>query len=150
MIEASDRSDGQSAAAGRSDERAAELRRRVADVHVPERLARSESRLRSAGLLLPLVGLALIGVAWFQASGTPYLAEQIPYLISGALAGLGVVVIGVGLYVRYSLASILRFWLARLTAEHAAQTDRTVEALGRIEAILDAATNAAREPVERP
>jgi hypothetical protein len=150
MIEASDRADGQPERASRSDERAAELSRRVADVHVPERLAKSESRLRTAGLVLPVVGLALIGVAWFRASGTQYLAEQIPYLISGALTGLGVVVIGVGLYVRYSLASILRFWLARLNAEHQAQTDRTVEALGRIEAILDAATSAAREPVDRP
>jgi len=134
MIETPDRSDGQIGA----DALAADLRRRIADVPVPERLAASEARLRTAGLILPVVGLALIGVAWFQASGTAFVSEQIPYLISGALFGLGVVVIGAGLYVRFSLASLLRFWLARLNAEHQTQTDRVVEALGRIEAALQA------------
>jgi hypothetical protein len=157
MIDTSGRADGQSGNGLGTNERAAELRQRIADVPVPERLAAGEARLRTAGLLLPLIGLALIGVAWFQASGTSYVAEQIPYLISGALAGLGVLVIGVGLYVRFSLASLLRFWLARLNAEHQFQTDRVVEALGRIEASLEASSrdrvpvNARpRGPVERP
>ena len=134
MIETPDRSDGQVGA----DARAADLRNRIADVPVPERLVASEARLRTAGLILPLVGLALVGVGWFQASGTAFVSEQIPYLISGALFGLGVVVIGVGLYVRFSLAALLRFWLARLNAEHQAQTDRVVDALGRIEAAIQA------------
>src|SRR5687767_12094028 len=109
MMDMPDRAGGQVG----PEARAAGLQRRIADVPVPERLAASEARLRTAGLVRPLVGRALIGVAWFQASGTAFVSEQIPYLIAGAMAGLGVVVIGVGLYVRFSLASLLRFWLAR-------------------------------------
>ena len=37
---------------------------------------------------------------------------------------------------RFSMARLFRFWLARLLAEHGQQTDRTVDALGRIEAGL--------------
>jgi hypothetical protein len=133
-----------------SEARAADLLTRIADVRVPERLAASEARLRTAGLVLPLVGLALIGVAWFQASGTAFVSEQIPYLISGAVAGLGIVVIGVGLYVRFSLASLLRFWLARLNAEHQAQTDRVVDALGRVEAAIHASSSEAAQVRTRP
>jgi hypothetical protein len=146
MMDMPDRVGGQAG----SEARAADLRTRIADVPVPERLVASEARLRTAGLVLPLVGLALIGVAWFQASGTAFVSEQIPYLISGALTGLGVVVIGVGLYVRFSLASLLRFWLARLNAEHQAQTDRVVDALGRVEAAIHASSREAAAVRPRP
>ena len=46
-------------------------------------------------------------------------------------------IIGVGLFIRFSLARLLRFWLARMVVEQQAQTDRVVEALARIEAKLD-------------
>ena len=45
-------------------------------------------------------------------------------------------VAGTGLVMRYSMARLFRFWLARLVAEHSQQTDRTVDALGRIETAL--------------
>ena len=70
-------------------------------------------------------------------AGQANLAEQIPYLISGGLFGIALVVTGTGLVMRYSLARLFRFWLARLVAEHSQQTDRTVDALGRIETALD-------------
>jgi hypothetical protein len=46
-----------------------------------------------AAVLLPL-GLLVIGLGWYGASRTPYLFEQIPYLISGGLIGLGLVLAG--------------------------------------------------------
>ena len=45
-------------------------------------------------MALPIVGLILIGVAWYGASGTGYVSKQIPYLISGGLVGLGVLMVG--------------------------------------------------------
>lgn len=118
-------SDTPSGSPGRGrNERVETLRAEVHDVAVPERLAAGEAKLRTAGLVLPPIGLILIVLAWYQASGTAFVAEQIPYLISGGLAGLGILTIGVGLYVRFSLAALLRFWLARLVAEHQVQTDR--------------------------
>jgi hypothetical protein len=41
------------------------------------------------------------------------------------------------LFLRFSLARLLRFWLARLVVEQQAQTDRVVDALARIEAKLE-------------
>ena len=108
----------------------------LAELHVPEPNADAEAWLTRLGLVLPVVGLVLIGVGWWGASGTARVAEQIPLVISGGVLGLGLAVIGIGLYLRLSLARVLRFWLARLVVEQQAQTDRVVEALARIEASL--------------
>lgn len=105
----------------------------VEDLHVPEPSADAESLLLKIGLALPLLGVVLILVAYWNASGSKYVADQVPMLISGGILGLGLAVIGMGLFIRFSLARLLRFWLARLVVEQQAQTDRVVEALARIE-----------------
>ena len=46
-----------------------------------------------SSVLLPL-GLLVIVLGWYGASHTPYLFEQVPYLISGGLFGLALVVGG--------------------------------------------------------
>jgi hypothetical protein len=43
---------------------------------------------------------------------------------------VSITVAGGALFVRYSMATFLRFWLARLSFEQQAQTDRVVAALG--------------------
>ena len=114
----------------------------VADVHVPEPSADSESRLLKVAFALPVVGVLLILAAWWQAAGTKYVADQMPMLISGGLFGLALIMVGVGLFIRFSLARLLRFWLARLVVEQQAQTDRLVDSLSRIEdAVRDATTD---------
>ncbi|CAN5876018.1 hypothetical protein BH23ACT2_BH23ACT2_13450 [soil metagenome] len=113
----------------------------VAELRVPEPDADAERMLLKVGFALPIVGVALILVAWWTTSGTAFVAEQIPMLISGGLLGLGLVVVGLGLFIRFSLARLLRFWMARLVVEQQAQTDRMVAALDRIEAaVRDGAT----------
>ena len=112
------------------------LEQTVAEIHVPEPRADAESLLLKIGLLLPVVGLVLVLIAWYRASDTPYVADQIPMLISGGLLGLGLAVIGLGLFLRFALARLLRFWMARFVIEQQAQTDRVVAALERIERSL--------------
>lgn len=114
------------------------LEQEVQTVHVPERSADAEQRLLLLSVLLPIAGLVLLGIGWFGASDTGYVADQIPYLISGGLLGLALIIIGVGLFVRFSLARMYRLWLARVIHEQHAQTDRLVEALERVEAALSA------------
>jgi hypothetical protein len=46
---------------------------------------------------------------------------------------LALVIAGAALFVRYSIARFMRFWLVRLVHEHRTETDRTIEALKRIE-----------------
>jgi hypothetical protein len=112
------------------------LEQGVEELHVPEPSADAEARLMKIGLALPILGVVLILAAYWTSSGSKYVADQIPMLISGGILGLGLAVIGVGLFIRFSLARLLRFWLARMVVEQQAQTDRIVDALGRIEAKL--------------
>ncbi|WP_421120678.1 hypothetical protein ACE2AJ_05040 [Aquihabitans daechungensis] len=81
--------------------------------------------------------MILILAAYWTSSGAKYVADQVPMLISGGILGLGLAIIGVGLFIRFSLARLLRFWLARMVVEQQAQTDRIVDALARIESKLD-------------
>lgn len=109
----------------------------IDELHVPEPSADAEALLLKLGVALPLLGVVLILVAYWNASGSKYVADQVPMLLSGGILGLGLAILGVGLFLRFSLARLLRFWLARLVVEQQEQTDRVVEALARIEAKLE-------------
>lgn len=113
------------------------LEQGVEDLHVPEPSADAEGLLLKIGLILPVIGVILIVIAYWNASGSKYVADQVPMLISGGILGIGLAIIGVGLFIRFSLARLLRFWLARMVVEQQTQTDRVVDALARIEAKLD-------------
>jgi len=70
------------------------------------------------GLLAPL-GLVLIGLGWLGASRTPLVQEQLPYLISGGLLGLALVVLGGFLYFAHWQTAVLdevRAQTAEITA----------------------------------
>jgi len=87
---------------------------------------RSMLRLGAVGLLLgPIIAI----VAYFISHGTRDALLQRDAIII-ALIGVSVTVAGGALFVRYSMAQFLRFWLARLSFEQQAQTDRVVSALG--------------------
>ena len=74
---------------GASGTAADRLEAGVQALTVPEPLAEAETILLKAGIALPAIGLVLMLVAWWSASDTPYVADQIPMLISGGLVGLG-------------------------------------------------------------
>lgn len=109
----------------------------IDELHVPEPSADAESVLLKLGVALPILGLVLILVAYWNAAGSKYVADQIPMLLSGGILGIGLAILGLGLFLRFSLARLLRFWLARLIVEQQEQTDRVVDALARIEAKLE-------------
>ena len=117
------------------------LEKDVADLRVPHPSADTEALLMKIAVALPAIGVVLILAAYWQASGAKYVADQIPMLISGGLLGLGLITIGLGLFLRFSLARILRLWLARQVAEQQAQTDRIIEALSGVEAAVRDATS---------
>ena len=119
-------------AAPRLDDFDAELRRLKVRATTPD----TEARLLLAGLVLMPLGLVLVLVGWFGASGTTEFSSQVPYLLSGGLLGLGLTVVGAALFLRYSLARYLRFWLLRLVYEERAASDRNVEALTALGDVL--------------
>jgi hypothetical protein len=106
-----------------------------------ERLRISVSRLRSRSggpsmerwLMIVGAGLVVIGVpviilGWYGASHTPYVFEQVPYLISGGLLGLALAVVGGLFYFAY--------WITRQIQETRRQSDQTREALSEIRDLL--------------
>jgi len=65
------------------------------------RLGRPVAALRSipnlgtwTGVVLSSVGLVLIAVAWGRTAGLTNVALQVPYVVSAAFTGLGLVVVG--------------------------------------------------------
>ena len=106
----------------------------------------SERRLLLAGALLMPVGLVVVLVGWLGASGTDDFLDQIPFLISGGVLGLGLIIAGAALFLRYSLGRYLRYWLMRLIFEERISADRSVDALERIAALLADGSAGGRAP----
>ena len=77
-------------------------------------------RLGAAGMA---AGVAVAVVAYFLSHGTTNALQQRDAIVQ-ALIGLTLAVTGAALFVKASLATFLRFWMARLCYEQQAQTDR--------------------------
>ena len=122
--------------ANETNPRIEQFRAEVADLDIKTPADTGERNYLVVGIVLLVVGLALIFAGYWGASGTALLAEQIPYVLSGGFLGVGVMVIGAAMFVRYSLSRYLRYWLIRTIYEERAQTDKVVDSLGRIEALL--------------
>lgn len=85
--------------------------------------------LLAGGVLAPL-GFVLIVVGWYGSAQTTLDFEQMPYLISGGLLGLGLVVTGGLLYFSY--------WLTRLVRDGREADARTAAHQERLEQALAA------------
>lgn len=114
---------------------------KASDRERSERLRHAVSRLRSRGgggtmerwLMIAGGGMIVVGVpvivlGWYGASRTPYVFEQVPYLISGGLLGLTLALLGGLFYFAY--------WITRQIQETRRQSDQTREALGEIKDLL--------------
>jgi hypothetical protein len=91
-----------------------------------------EQRWLFLGIVLMPIGLVVVLVGYFGASGTTDFSAQVPYLLSGGILGLGLTIVGATLFLRYSLGRYLRFWLLRLIFEEHTTADRQVDALDRL------------------
>jgi hypothetical protein len=60
------------------------------------------------GAVLVPLGIALVLLGWQGASNTPLVFEQIPYMISGGLLGLGLMVLGGLVYFGYWLSLLVK------------------------------------------
>ena len=100
----------------------------------------NERNLMYAGIGLMVVAIVVILLGYWGASGSAIVGEQMPYLLSGGMLGLALMIAGAALFVRYSLSRYLRFWLVRDIYEQRTQTDRVVESMNNVEVLLRAAT----------
>lgn len=92
-----------------------------------------------AAVLLPL-GLAMVLMSWYGAARTPYLFEQVPYLISGGLLGLGFVMTG-GFVLFGS-------WIARTAREQKALSQELLEAVRAVREEIAAQPTAEAIPAQ--
>lgn len=103
-----------------------------------------DAMLLAGAVALPL-GLVMVFLGWYGAARTPYLFEQVPYLVSGGLLGLALVLTG-GFVLFGS-------WVARTASEQRAETAQllaTLEAVREELAGLPAAIALATTPVPAP
>lgn len=107
--------------------RAAGLRTRAGSADPGRRM------LLVGGILLPL-GVLLVLVGWLGTARTPLVFEQVPYVVSGGLLGLALVVIGGFLYFSYWQTLVVR-------ALRENQSELTASLL-RIEGLLAASPSA--------
>ncbi|MCA1833377.1 MAG: hypothetical protein ABR548_03435 [Actinomycetota bacterium] len=111
------------------EERNARLRDAIGKLRVRgDGRRRADRWLMIAGAALIGIGLPVILLGWWGASRTPYVFEQIPYLISGGVFGLAIAVVGGLCYFAY--------WMARQGQESRRQSDELQSSLRRIETLL--------------
>ncbi len=100
----------------------------IAEMKLPDAASSRDRTLLRIGVALMVVGVVVGIVAYAIGHGTTNPLQQRDAIVI-AVIGLTLAVVGGALFVRYSMAQFLRFWMARLSWEQTSQTDRMVEAL---------------------
>jgi len=125
-----------------SNDRAEQFKAEIADMKVKTGRARSENLLQVLGVVLMVVGIAIALGAYsasLNVTATP--GSNVDVLDSNsymplAIGGLAITVTGGFIFLRYSLAKFLRFWLLRQSYEQRAAIDeaRHAEAVATTQA----------------
>ena len=74
-----------------------------------------------AGAILMPLGIVVIVLGWYGAANTPYEYDQMSYLVSGGMLGLGLTFVGGFLY--------FGAWLARIAADGRESSQRLADTL---------------------
>jgi hypothetical protein len=109
-----------------SQDRVEQFRAEIAEMKLRDPATSRERLWLGLGVALMVVGAALALASYLMSHQTTDPLVQNDALTLG-LAGITSAVLGGVLFLRYSVASFLRFWLARLIYEQKAQTDRLLE-----------------------
>ena len=102
----------QSASAGRREQ----FEEEIAAVRIRTSRAEAEHRFAVLGVVALVAGAAICLLAYVNSGGQSDTRDVISSVIL-ALLGVSVSIIGAALFLRYSLARFLRFWLLRLIYE---------------------------------
>lgn len=117
-----------------SDSRIEQLRAEVDDLKVKTAGGSADRPLLILGIVLMVAGIALAFISYVVAGGQNSGNLAIDNLehnesIILAITGLAMSVVGAALFLRYSLAGFLRFWLLRQLYEGQANTAELVSQL---------------------
>ena len=81
-----------------------------------------------AGAIMVPLGIALIILGWYGAAHKALIIQQFPYLISGGILGLGLMITGGLAYFGY--------WITRLVQENRTNTRDIIAAIDRLGALV--------------
>lgn len=127
--------------------RVEQFRQEVDSLNLKGGSAEGEKRLLALGVALMVVGVALAVFGAIEVGlmgDSP--ADQRAYMAQGSFLGIALTIVGAALFVRYSLARYLRFWLIRTTFEQRSNADMIVAAIDRAAGPVDAPTQQVVEP----
>lgn len=113
-----------------NEERIAQFSEEAKQLSVRGGRGDSERLLLILSVLGIVIGVVLVIVGGVVVSGAATTADQNAALATSTFIGLGLLLAGGALFIRYSLARFLRFWLVRLIHEQRTETDRIIAAMG--------------------
>ena len=111
-------------------ERVEQFKRDIAEMQVKDPAAGRDRLALRGGFTLMVIGVIVTIVGYVISHGTSNPLSQNDALII-ALIGIAVTVLGAALFLKGSLSTFFRFWLARLVYEQKSQTDRIVDVANR-------------------
>jgi hypothetical protein len=117
------------------------LAERLAALRKRTRFTVTDRTLLIAGSILMPLGVVFVLLAWYGAAHTTRVFEQIPYLISGGLLGVGLVIAGGFCYFGY--------FVARLLATSREMLDSLLRLEDRLEAAEERLAGVAAQPQPR-
>ncbi len=106
-----------------------EFKAEVAEMRLRDPAVKRDRVLLVVGVVLMVVGVlvAIDGYALSHAASNDQ-RQQLDGITIG-LIGVATSIVGAALFLRYSIAQFLRFWLARFVYEQQTSTDRVVDAM---------------------
>jgi hypothetical protein len=110
-----------------AEDRLEQFKSDIAEMRIKDPHVGLETVLFWLGVVAMVAGIAVTVVAYFRSHNTSSALNQGDDHII-ALIGVAITIAGAAVFLRYSLAAFLRFWLARLIYEQRTQTDRIVSA----------------------
>ena len=97
-------------------DRAEEFKSEIQRMRLKTGKAGGEKKLQVLSIIFMLAGVALTIIGYFSSTNANNTLDQNELLVL-ALVGLAVTIVGAAMFLRYSIASFLRFWLLRLIHE---------------------------------
>ncbi|MCU0274071.1 MAG: hypothetical protein MUE34_12635 [Acidimicrobiales bacterium] len=110
------------------NDRIEQFKQDIEDMRLKTQSSGSEQGLQALGVVLMVLGIILALGGFFSSTGQGDPRDQNELIIL-AIGGLCLTITGAALFLRYSLAKFLRFWLLRQLYEGQAHIDQVVDAI---------------------
>ena len=105
-----------------NEDRAEEFQEQIAAMRTKTSRGSSEQVLLVIGILLMLAGIVLGLISYFSSTNTDEALDQNELIIL-AILGVSLSLMGVAIFLRYSIGRFLRFWLLRQIYENRGKSE---------------------------